>query len=101
MKKEVVQIRSPNSIRPWQHVLEPLTGYLMLPKGYSSLILFGGWNFGPNEEDIKLFLGSLNWYLNDKFIMGGYMIKTKNLFMKLNPKLDINKLNVEAGILLS
>lgn len=50
-----VVIRSPHAIRPWQHVLEPLSGYLMLAqalyeegKKYSS-----GWNFGPNDEDAK------------------------------------------------
>jgi len=50
-----VVIRSPNAIRPWQHVLEPLSGYLMLAQ---LLYKFGGkfcgaWNFGPNEEDAK------------------------------------------------
>jgi len=50
-----VAIRSPNAIRPWQHVLEPLSGYLMLAQAlyeegekYSS-----GWNFGPNDDDAK------------------------------------------------
>lgn len=50
-----VVIRSPNAIRPWQHVLEPLSGYLLLAQAlyeegekYS-----GGWNFGPNDEDAK------------------------------------------------
>ena len=50
-----VNIRSPNAIRPWQHVLEPLSGYMMLAK---KLYLDGasyaeGWNFGPNDEDAK------------------------------------------------
>jgi hypothetical protein len=46
---------TPIAIRPWQHVLEPLSGYLMLAQAlyeegekYS-----GGWNFGPNDEDAK------------------------------------------------
>ena len=48
-----VEIRSPNSIRPWQHVLEPLSGYLALAE---RLFIDGaeyaeGWNFGPDEED--------------------------------------------------
>ena len=48
-------VRNPNSIRPWQHVLEPLSGYLVLcqqlvsnPNKYS-----GAWNFGPNDEEAK------------------------------------------------
>jgi CDP-glucose 4,6-dehydratase len=50
-----VEIRNPDSIRPWQHVLEPLAGYLMLAeKLHCEGPEFGGaWNFGPNEGDCK------------------------------------------------
>lgn len=48
-----LEVRNPDAIRPWQHVLEPLTGYLMLahalaidPKHYAR-----GWNFGPPATD--------------------------------------------------
>jgi CDP-glucose 4,6-dehydratase len=52
---EPVLIRNPNAIRPWQHVLEPLSGYLMLAQ---SLYENGqtdaeGWNFGPRDEDAQ------------------------------------------------
>ena len=50
-----IAIRNPHATRPWQHVLEPLHGYLLLalklyndPKKYS-----GSWNFGPNIKSIK------------------------------------------------
>jgi len=52
---EPVLIRNPHAIRPWQHVLEPLSGYLMLAQrlwedgnAYSE-----AWNFGPNDEDTR------------------------------------------------
>ena len=50
-----VQIRSPHAIRPWQHVLEPLSGYLVLAqKLHENGAAFSeGWNFGPNDEDAK------------------------------------------------
>lgn len=50
-----VVIRNPNAIRPWQHVLEPLMGYLVLAeKLYEKGVEFAeGWNFGPNEADAK------------------------------------------------
>ncbi|MGZ6005385.1 MAG: CDP-glucose 4,6-dehydratase [Candidatus Saccharimonadales bacterium] len=50
-----VNIRNPQSIRPWQHVLEPLSGYLMLAqKLYEEGSVYAeGWNFGPNDEDAK------------------------------------------------
>ena len=51
---KIIEIRSPKAIRPWQHVLEPLSGYMLLaqkmwdePTKYCE-----GWNFGPNEESI-------------------------------------------------
>lgn len=53
--QQPVLIRHPHALRPWQHVLEPLSGYLLLaqrlyenPKDYA-----GSWNFGPNEDDVK------------------------------------------------
>lgn len=57
-----VVVRNPLAIRPWQHVLEPLSGYLMLAE---ALYQDGGkyaeaWNFGPTEADCK----SVNWILD-------------------------------------
>jgi CDP-glucose 4,6-dehydratase len=50
-----VSIRNPNSIRPWQHVLEPLSGYLLLAeKLFAQPATFSqAWNFGPQDEDAK------------------------------------------------
>lgn len=49
-----IEIRSPQAIRPWEHVLEPLSGYLLL--GYKLSIdpvtYAEGWNFGPNLDSI-------------------------------------------------
>ena len=61
-KLEPVVIRNPLSTRPWQHVLEPLSGYLVLAQ---ELFLNGdefaeGWNFGPNNEDCK----PVSWILD-------------------------------------
>lgn len=52
---KAVIVRNPKSIRPWQHVLEPLAGYLVLSqKLYASPEVYAeGWNFGPNEDDAK------------------------------------------------
>lgn len=50
-----VAIRNPHATRPWQHVLEPLGGYLLLTQHlYTQGQAFAeGWNFGPNEKDAK------------------------------------------------
>jgi len=54
-RNEVLTIRSPNAVRPWQHVLEPLSGYLLVAeKLYEQGEAFAeAWNFGPNDEDAK------------------------------------------------
>jgi len=61
-KDQPVVIRSPNAVRPWQHVLEPLSGYLALAQClYEKPDDFAeGWNFGPNEEDAK----PVSWILD-------------------------------------
>jgi len=48
-----IAVRSPRSVRPWQHVLEPLSGYLTLAARLlndDNPALCDGWNFGPNVE---------------------------------------------------
>jgi len=58
-----VIIRNPNATRPWQHVLEPLSGYLSLaeqlfknPRDFSE-----GWNFGPYDRDVR----PVDWILDE------------------------------------
>ena len=48
-----VRIRNPNATRPWQHVLEPLSGYLQLAESLCNAPAehSEGWNFGPTDED--------------------------------------------------
>jgi CDP-glucose 4,6-dehydratase len=48
-------IRNPDSVRPWQHVLEPLYGYMSLAHHLiaSHGEISGGWNFGPNDRGLK------------------------------------------------
>jgi CDP-glucose 4,6-dehydratase len=68
-----IAIRRPEAIRPWQHVLEPLTGYLMLAERLHEHDAFAeGWNFGPDPADAQpvrhivervteLWPGELSW----------------------------------------
>jgi CDP-glucose 4,6-dehydratase len=51
---ERVRVRNPNSIRPWQHVLSPLSGYLTLAQSlWHSPDYALAWNFGPVEQDAR------------------------------------------------
>ena len=60
-KQQPVIIRNPLSTRPWQHVLEPLSGYLVLAERlYNEGKAFAeGWNFGPKDDDCQ----SVQWIL--------------------------------------
>ena len=51
---QAVEIRSPKAIRPWQHVLEPLSGYLLLAqKAYEEPAIYAeAWNFGPKSDSV-------------------------------------------------
>lgn len=52
MAGELLQIRNPLSVRPWQHVLEPLHGYLLLAERLHGDVRFAeGWNFGPQTDE--------------------------------------------------
>lgn len=53
--KEILVIRNPLATRPWQHVLEPLSGYLVLAQAlYQDGAQFdGGWNFGPRDDNAR------------------------------------------------
>ncbi|WGU93818.1 CDP-glucose 4,6-dehydratase [Paenibacillus dendritiformis] len=55
LANDIITIRNPYAIRPWQHVLEPLSGYLLLAeKMYEHGPKFAdAWNFGPNDADAK------------------------------------------------
>lgn len=53
-QKQPVIIRNPLAVRPWQHVLEPLSGYLMLAESlYKETGYDEAWNFGPRDNDCK------------------------------------------------
>jgi CDP-glucose 4,6-dehydratase len=62
-KKSSVKIRHLNAIRPWQHVLEPLSGYLLLAQKLfeNPLDYAQAWNFGPKDTDVK----SVGWVVNE------------------------------------
>ncbi len=55
MAGEAVRIRAPHAVRPWQHVLEPLAGYLQLAERLANdgKRFADAWNFGPDERDAR------------------------------------------------
>jgi CDP-glucose 4,6-dehydratase len=50
----VIPVRNPDAVRPWQHVLNPLSGYLELAQAlWEDAAFAGGWNFGPALDDAR------------------------------------------------
>ena len=88
---ETVVLRNPESIRPWQHVLEPLLGYLLLAqKLYDGKKEFvGAWNFAPDEE---------NFITVEEIVKRGISIlETGNYFVKKdNSKHEMKTLKLDA-----
>lgn len=97
---EEVKIRSPYAIRPWQHVLEPLSGYMMLAeKLYSDGPKYAeAWNFGPDDSDAK----NVEWIAEKFCNLWG---KGASFSLDKNPqpheanylKLDCSKAKTELG----
>ena len=54
-RKQAAQIRNPGAVRPWQHVLSPLSGYLVLAEALhaNGPDFVGAWNFGPDDSDTR------------------------------------------------
>ena len=95
-----IEIRNPHSIRPWQHVLEPINGYLQLAeKLYLQGEEFGeAFNFGPRENDTKSVLSLVEEFAKHwgegitwKFDTGKYPHEAQSL------KLDCSKANLKLG----
>lgn len=55
LENKVIKIRHPNATRPWQHVLDPLSGYMFLAEKlwYDGSKFAEGWNFGPVDIEVK------------------------------------------------
>jgi CDP-glucose 4,6-dehydratase len=102
-------IRMPEAIRPWQHVLEAIYGYLLLcQKLYQrNKVAKGAWNFGPNNKNffkvkdllnkIKLISNfKLNWYLKTSRFHESKILKLNNnkskKYLGWRPVLSINEM---------
>jgi CDP-glucose 4,6-dehydratase len=99
-KGEEVKIRSPFAIRPWQHVMDSLGGYLMLAEHlYTTGPRFAeAWNFGPDDRDSK----NVKWIADTFCILWGkgasFRIVKNHQHHEANYlKLDCSKAKAELG----
>ena len=97
--KTTLQVRNPSSTRPWQHVLEPLRGYLNLAQNLylHGCDFSGAWNFGPNEDDVK----TVEWVVKEaarnlpelKYVVNNDKSFHEANYLKLNSNKAENYLN--------
>ena len=101
IKKKRLLIRSPNSTRPWQHVMEPICGYLKLAERLSSKggrKYIGSWNFGPNNINLSVLnlakLGKKIFNSKSKIIISKENKKSRHeaKYLSLNSKKSLKKL---------
>ena len=95
-----VKIRYPNATRPWQHVLDPLYGYLLLgEKLYKEPVRFSGsWNFGPDAEGslpVSSLLSSLKEIWGDSF--SWEVLREDGYYESKYLKLDCSKAKEHLG----
>jgi CDP-glucose 4,6-dehydratase len=98
-QKKILNVRSPNAVRPWQHVFDPLSGYMLLAE---KLVLYGdnfaeAWNFGPEQNSAK----TVSWILNrlsKKFLNSKWKIENSTQLKETSLlKLDIRKAKSRLG----
>ncbi len=95
---DIMKMRNPNSIRPWQHVLEPIYGILSLAnKLYRDIKLSGAWNFGPYPQP-AITVKTLADIFLECYGKGNYEIKENQKFNESNYlKIDISKAIMHLG----
>jgi len=93
-EKKVLYLRYPNAIRPWQHVIEPLYGYILLLTKIANKnnnLVSGSWNFGPkksNNINVNKVISILNKNFENKV-----RVRVKYKKKKSNKESDVLKLN--------
>lgn len=98
--KSTIKIRNPNAVRPWQFVLDPLFGYLMLAKKLweEGSKFAQGWNFGPTideEKPVKWIVEFIKNHLNGKinFEIDSSPQPHEEKYLRLDCSKAINQLN--------
>ena len=93
-KKKKLVIRNPSNIRPWQHVIEPLSGYMKLAelqyKNKKMNIKKPAWNFGPNKNSFVKVIDVVN-YIENRVKLKKKVQKKQSFFETKILKLNSNK----------
>ena len=98
--KKNISLRSPNATRPWQYVLDPLLGYILLAeKLHNAKKYQGSWNFGPKDYSSEISVKRLTEFFIDKWGNNIIEIEIENYSIKEAKylKIDSSKSNHELG----
>jgi CDP-glucose 4,6-dehydratase len=102
------ELRNPTAVRPWQHVLEPLTGYLLLAQKLADdpKALAKAWNFGPSPEDVAsvaLVIGQLakHWGKSGDFVAQAGEHPHEAELLTLDPAMAIKELRWKPRLTLA
>lgn len=100
-KKKIIYLRNPNATRPWQHVLEPLSGYLVLGQKILNKTLkknlIPSWNFGPKLNKKKKVIDITKAILKNLKIKNKILINKKQFSESKFLSLDIHKAKKELS----
>ena len=89
---DILRVRNPDSVRPWQHVLEPISGMMLLTKRmYEDTNFSGSWNFGPDSlvaKTVKELVEKFIYYYGK----GNYKIQNSQSFKESSYlQIDVSK----------
>ena len=107
-KKKIIYLRNPNATRPWQHVLEPLSGYLILGEKLINKKLKSNlqpsWNFGPHKKNCKKVSEIVKLLINEwgnkkyKVIINKKRLFHESKFLSLNISKAKKELNCQPRL---
>ncbi len=99
IKEENLFLRYPSALRPWQHVLEPLSAYLLLTQRlYEQPEYSGPWNFGPDEYDTKAVSWITNYIINYlRSPIKWFLNENESPYESSHLKLDSSKAKANLG----
>ena len=92
-KNERLSLRNPKATRPWQFVMEPLRGYLMLAEKLYEVgqDYVGGWNFGPRSDETRSVEWVVNCFFDAQIGQNAGTCQTILFFQKTILRLDVSK----------
>jgi CDP-glucose 4,6-dehydratase len=94
---KTIKLRNPSSIRPWQHVLDCLSGYLMAVDKALTTKSPQIWNFGPSQDSKKSVQDLVEAFLGEKRIQVKIDYETLDISETEQINLDVSKANKELG----